>query len=98
MLSQEELSQLIPNEPLPNTQYMVGWYQKDEREIVLVYDKVSRRVVFKSNSKPKIEIDERTGKVSSISRQKQYKHIKHFYGTENCDPPKEVNPEFYKGF
>ncbi len=94
MLSQEELSQLIPNDPLPNTQYMVGWYHRDEREIVLVFDKISKRVVYKSNAKPCV--DKETGK--SLSRKRQYKHIRHFYGVENCDPPKEVNPELYKGF
>jgi hypothetical protein len=93
-LTQEELNQKFPSDPLPDTRFMVGWYQIETREIVLVYDKISRRVVYKSNSH--IQVEEATGK--SLSRIRQYKHIKRFYGIENCDPPKQVNPEYYKDF
>lgn len=92
MLTQEELNQKFPSDPLPSTQYLVGWYHQQEREIIIVFDKISRHIVFKSNTHILIEKD--TGK--SLSRQKQYSHIKRFYGQENCDPPKMLNPEFYK--
>jgi hypothetical protein len=81
-LTQEELNQKFPKDPLPNTQFSVAWYVKNLREVVVVYDKLSHRVVYVGSSK---------------SRKDHYAHIQKFYGKENCDPPKEVNPQFYEG-
>lgn len=94
MLNQEELNQIFPKDevPLGLRRYCVGWYHRDTREFIIVYDKLSHKLVFKSNSN--IVVDE-TGK--SISRQRQYCHIKKFYGERDCEPPRQINPSFYDG-
>jgi len=51
------------------------------REIVVVFDKINQKVVYKGSSK---------------SRKDHYAHIQKFYGKAECDPPKEVNPGFYR--
>jgi len=93
MLTQEELNQQFPSDPLPDTRYSVAWYHLELREFVIVYDKLSRKIVYKSNSSIIIDVD---GK--SLSRKRQYHHIKKFYGQNNCDPPKQVNPSIFEGF
>lgn len=81
MLTQEELNQKFPKDPLPDTRFAVVWYVKNPREVILVYDKLVHRIVYNGCSK---------------CRKDHYKHIQRFYGRENCDPPKEVNPLFYE--
>jgi len=102
MYNQAELNQLFPKEeiPLDERRYLVGWYHSDNREFILVYDKLNRHVVFKSNTailydkQGNVVLDEK-GKV--LTRQKQYYHIRKFYGERDCEPPKQINPDFYRG-
>jgi hypothetical protein len=102
MYNQEESNQLFPLEeiPLSERRYSVGWYHEDTREFILVYDRLNRHVVFKSNTailydkEGNVVLDEK-GRV--LTRQKQYCHIKKFYGERDCEPPKQINPVFYEG-
>jgi len=102
MYNQAELNQMFPQEeiPLSDRRYLVGWYHKDDREFILVYDKLNRHIVFKSNcpilydTEGNVVLD-KNGKV--LTRQKQYCHIKKFYGQADCEPPKQINPDFYIG-
>lgn len=102
MYNQAELNQMFPLEtiPLSDRRYLVGWYHVDTREHVLVYDKLNRHVVFRSNTailydkEGNVLLDEK-GKV--LTRQKQYCHIRKFYGERDCEPPKQINPNFYIG-
>jgi len=88
---QEELNQKFPADrvPLTDCRYSVVWYNKADREIVLVYDKVLMHVVYKGNSKIRPNPPE--------ARKDHYPHIQKFYGKHNCDPPKQVNPQQYEG-
>ena len=86
MLTQTELNQKFPND-LPDTRYCVGWYNdliKDNlREVIVVFDKVTKHIVYKGISK---------------NHKDHYPYIKLYYGRDNCDPPKQINPDFYAGY
>lgn len=84
-LTQEELNRKFPLE-LTEKQFALGWYELKTptciHQVVIVYDKASRRVVYKGESK---------------HRKDHRKHIEKFYGESNCDPLKAINPRFYEG-
>ncbi len=102
MLTQEELNQLFPKEEIPidERRYCIGWYHEGTREFIIVFDKKQKHIVFKSNTsilydkEGNIVLDE-NGKV--LTRQRQYYHIQKFYGKNDCQPPKQINPQFYEG-
>lgn len=86
---EEKLSKFFPEAIEVETEevrrYSIGWWVTQEephREILVVLDKLEHRIVYKSNSK---------------SRKTSYDYLKSFYGEKNCDPPKQVNPQFYEG-
>lgn len=82
ILTQEELNLQFPPDPLPDTQYSVSWYPQEERkETVIVFDKLAHKVVYKGTSK---------------DHKEHYPHIRRFYGSTNCDKPKQINPTLYQ--
>lgn len=87
MLSQEELNLQFPPDPIEITEfrYCVRWYKstkKANKEVVLVYDKMVQKVVYRG---------------MSTSHRDHYNHICRFYGKGNCDTPREVDPKTYRG-
>lgn len=87
MLSQEELSQMFPKEKeqLSEKRYSVSWWFHTDgvREVVVVFDKVQSKIVYKGTSKHRLD---------------HRKHIESFYGKNNIEPIKQRNPSFYEGF
>lgn len=61
--------------------YVVGWELKEIKTLVFVYDKLSRRVVYK------ILIKERKA---------AYPYIQEYYGIDNCVKPRQINVSFYE--
>lgn len=86
---EEQLSKFYPEaievETEDTKRYSIVWWvviSDSSREILVIYDKLEHRIVYKGNSK---------------SRKTHYDYIKSFYGEKNCDPPRQVNPQFYEG-
>jgi hypothetical protein len=71
------------NEVIPHTdrRYMVGWEPREDREIVIVYDRFVQKIVYKAN-------------VSD--RKLAYPKIQDFYGRNDCVPPKQVQIRTYE--
>lgn len=61
--------------------YVVAWDNAlNERVIVFVYDKVHGRIIYTANVK---------------ERKIAYPYIQHYYGIDNCVPPKQADIRRY---
>lgn len=62
--------------------YVVAWNKApNDREVVIVYDKFSGKVVYKVNT-----VDHLTA----------YPYIQEYYGKQNCVAPKQVDLRIYE--
>jgi len=69
---------ILPDEK----RYVVAWNKgENNREIVIVFDKYSRSVVYK---------------VNTSNHSNAYPYIKEYYGKENCVPPRQVDLRIYE--
>jgi len=88
MLTQEELNYKYPKEVIVSIieelRFFVGYYTENNFQVLLVYDRMHSRVVYRSKSK-------------TIDRHK--KHIVSFYGKYGIiNKPKLIeNPRLYEG-
>ncbi len=55
--------------------YVIGWEQVQERQIVFIWDKFTKRIVFKCNTR---------------NRKICYPYIEKYYDKDNCVAPKEM--------